>query len=72
VVNIGTRQKGREHGSNVATAVHCRHEILAAIDAQIVHGPYPSDRLYGDGNAGRRIANVISDVALTYGKRLTY
>jgi UDP-hydrolysing UDP-N-acetyl-D-glucosamine 2-epimerase len=72
VVNIGTRQLGRERGRNVLEAGYDRVEILAAIDHHRRNGRYPSDTLYGDGKAGGRIADVLGTVPLTIEKRLTY
>ena len=59
VVDIGTRQTGRERGANVITTTQDRDHILEALSAQVAHGRYPLDDTYGDGNAGRRIADVL-------------
>ena len=59
VVNVGTRQQGRERGPNVVDVGHDADAIYKATCAQIAHGPYPSSKLYGRGNAGERIAEVI-------------
>ena len=63
VVNIGTRQQGRERGPNVIGAPHDTLSIRASIEHQIAHGPYQSSTLYGLGNAGERIAEVIDGCA---------
>jgi UDP-hydrolysing UDP-N-acetyl-D-glucosamine 2-epimerase len=60
VVNIGMRQWGRERGPNVMDVPHDALEIRQAIERQIVHGRYPSSALYGTGNAGERIAEVLT------------
>ena len=61
-VTIGTRQQNRERGPNVVDAGHERGEIAAAIRAQIAQGPYPRAHIFGDGNAGRRIADILAEV----------
>jgi len=56
VVNIGSRQKGRERGTNVCDAPYDRAAIKTAACTQLRHGRYPANSLYGDGRAGPRIA----------------
>jgi UDP-hydrolysing UDP-N-acetyl-D-glucosamine 2-epimerase len=72
VVNIGSRQMGRDRGQNVIDVDYERSAIKAAIHHQIQHGPYPCDALYGDGHAGERIAELLLSVPLHIEKRLTY
>lgn len=60
VIDVGTRQNGRERGANVVAAPHDRDAITAALEAQIAHGRYPMDPTYGDGRAGQRIAEVLA------------
>lgn len=72
VVNIGTRQQGRDRGPNVVDAGCAREEILSAIKVQLEHGPYPSSPLYGDGKAGGRIADLLAKARLRVEKRLTF
>jgi UDP-hydrolysing UDP-N-acetyl-D-glucosamine 2-epimerase len=71
-VNIGTRQLGRDRGPNVLDVGYDRREIVDGIRRQLAHGPYPSDRLYGDGKAGGRIADLLARVPLTVQKRLAF
>ena len=71
-VNIGSRQRGRDRGGNVVDVGCDRAEIVAAVRAQIAHGRYASDHLYGDGRAGGRIASVLAEAPLTVQKRLMY
>lgn len=71
-VNIGTRQHGRDRGSNVMDAGYDRAEIVAAVRRQLAHGRYPSDPLYGDGAAGGRIADLLARVPLRVQKRLVF
>jgi UDP-hydrolysing UDP-N-acetyl-D-glucosamine 2-epimerase len=71
-VNVGSRQSGRERGANVRDVGYDRAEIAAAIRGQVEHGPYAPDPLYGDGGAGRRIADVLAGCPLRIDKRSTY
>jgi UDP-hydrolysing UDP-N-acetyl-D-glucosamine 2-epimerase len=71
-VNIGTRQQGRERGSNVVDVGYGRAQIVDAIRRQIAHGRYPSEHIYGDGAAGPRIADVLATSPLRLQKQITY
>lgn len=66
VVNIGTRQSGREHGKNVVHAGYSRKEIREAAERHIAHGPYEPEYLYGDGRAGVEIAKILASVQLPH------
>jgi UDP-hydrolysing UDP-N-acetyl-D-glucosamine 2-epimerase len=73
VVNVGSRQKGRERGSNVVDVTNDRDEIALAIRKQIEHGVYPVEQVYGDGNAGNAIASILATVILpNIQKRIAY
>ena len=69
-VNIGSRQNGRERAENVVDVSDDSHEIERAISAQVKRGPYPSSNLYGDGNAGLRMAEIVAqsdfDISKTF------
>jgi UDP-hydrolysing UDP-N-acetyl-D-glucosamine 2-epimerase len=71
-VNVGTRQRGRDRGPNVIDADYDRLSIVAGIRRQLARGRYPSDPLYGDGQAGGRIANLLASVPLRVQKRLVF
>ncbi|MBU0596047.1 UDP-N-acetylglucosamine 2-epimerase, partial [Candidatus Bipolaricaulota bacterium] len=71
-VNVGTRQDGRERGTNVRDVGYDTAEIVAAAAAQREHGRYPSDPLYGDGQAGQRIADILATAEIKQQKRITY
>ena len=64
VVNIGDRQKLREHGANVADVPADVAAIEEALRAQVGHGPWPCDNAWGDGKAGERIAALLSKLPL--------
>ena len=72
VVNIGSRQNGRERGTNVIDVNYDQTAIKNAISQQIENGHYTQDRIYGEGDAGKRIADILVDVPLTYHKVLNY
>ena len=72
VVNIGTRQSGRERGENVMDVEYRSQDIHEAILSQIEHGRYESDKLYGDGKAGDRIAQLLTVASRDVQKRLAY
>lgn len=72
VVNIGTRQTGRERGENVIDVKYCRDEIRSAVERHLSNGRYRRDCLYGDGQAGKRISDVLAQAPLEIEKRLTY
>ena len=71
-VDIGERQNGRERGANVVNVPHDRGAIIEAVRRQIASGRYPSEHVYGDGHAGKRIADVLATAPLTIEKRLWY
>jgi len=71
-VNIGSRQEGRDRGPNVIDVGHEKDEIKAAVRKQLSHGPYSGSRLYGSGDAGSRIALILSQVELKVEKRLLH
>jgi UDP-hydrolysing UDP-N-acetyl-D-glucosamine 2-epimerase len=72
VVNIGSRQAGRDRSGNVRDVGYHRAEIAAAVRRSLAEGKFPSDTLYGDGRAGTRIAELLAGAPLTIQKRLTY
>ena len=72
VVNIGDRQGGRERGKNVIDVDYDGRAIKKAISSQINHGSYEKDTLYGDGEAGARIAKILRDTNLRYSKKLMF
>ncbi len=71
-VNVGPRQEGRQRGSNVLDVAYDRAEVAGAIRAQLAAGRYGHEPIYGDGNAGARIADVLSRVEVTVQKRIAY
>ncbi len=71
-VNIGSRQEGRERGSNVLDVWYDATQIEAAMVRQLAHGRYEPSHLFGDGRAGQRMADILAGVSLDISKKLTY
>lgn len=71
-VDIGTRQAYRERGKNCIHVDYDHAAIENAIRRQVENGRYPSNTLYGDGKAGVRIADILSEVTFNIQKRLMY
>lgn len=59
-VTVGSRQRNRERGRNVLEVAHDREAIADAVREQVVHGRYERSLLFGDGTAGRRIAEILA------------
>lgn len=72
VVNAGSRQGGRERGANVIDVGYHQGEIASAMRRQLDQGRYASDRTYGEGDAGTRIADLLAKAPLKVDKRLAY
>jgi UDP-hydrolysing UDP-N-acetyl-D-glucosamine 2-epimerase len=72
VVNIGTRQQRRLTGSNVLHAPHDAALIRKAIERQLDRGQYPMEPIYGEGNAGEKIAAILSYKTVNAQKLITY
>ncbi|MBN2145212.1 MAG: UDP-N-acetylglucosamine 2-epimerase (hydrolyzing) [Candidatus Aureabacteria bacterium] len=69
-VNIGNRQQGRDRAENVIDVGHSSQEIIQAVQKHLKKGGrYESSALYGDGNAGKKIADILSTVKLCIEKR---
>jgi UDP-hydrolysing UDP-N-acetyl-D-glucosamine 2-epimerase len=72
VVNIGSRQAGRERGANVMDVEYDRNDIISTITHQLRNGKYQGVSIYGDGKAGVRIAEILSEAPLSIEKRMVY
>ena len=59
VVNIGTRQSMRMRSSNVIDVECDKDLIMKSIQKQLDHGKYESSNMYGDGNAGAKISDIL-------------
>lgn len=65
VVNVGSRQDGRERSGNIADVDHDDGQIAAAIAAALYRGRQPTVNIYGDGQAGIRITDWLATLPLT-------
>jgi UDP-hydrolysing UDP-N-acetyl-D-glucosamine 2-epimerase len=72
VVNIGSRQNRRLRGSNVLDTNYNINDLKDAIKQQFNHGHYASEHIYGDGNAGQKIANILATVQADIRKVISY
>ena len=72
VVNIGTRQNRRDRGNNVIDCNYDRNDIKKEIQYWMKNGKPESSFVYGGGNAGKKIAENLSNVPLKYHKTITY
>jgi UDP-hydrolysing UDP-N-acetyl-D-glucosamine 2-epimerase len=62
VVNVGDRQANRERGANVVDVGYDYRAIRAEVD-RLMGKSCPPVELYGDGKAGKRIAEVLANGA---------
>lgn len=71
-VNIGARQHLRERASNVVDVDFNRVEIRDVVLAQVRSTRLSSSPLFGDGTAGKQIAELLSNTDLSIEKSLNY
>ena len=72
-VNVGTRQQGRERGGNVIDVDYNKDEIKNAIIKNIEQKKYPREFIYGNGNAGGKIAEILATIDISQvQKKITY
>ncbi len=65
VVNIGNRQNGRERNSNVHDVSTDRSAIAREVAKIIKAGKSPMKNIYGDGQTGHRIVDLLATLPLT-------
>lgn len=72
VVNIGTRQNRRERGANI-TDVAYDHVIIEQAIQDWLSKPRPElSTIYGGGNAGKQIAQLLAYKPLKFHKTISY
>ena len=64
VVNVGNRQRLREHGANVIDVLAHASTIEQALRAQLAHGRWPCENAWGDGQTAPRIAHLLATLPL--------
>lgn len=72
VVNIGTRQNRRERGNNVIDTTYNSKKIKEAISFWLKNGSAEPSLVYGGGDAGKKIADILADVELKFHKTITF
>lgn len=72
VVNIGSRQNMRERGSNVIDIDYNRAAIINAVKQIEFPSKIPSSSIYGNGDAGKKIAALLAEVQLKFHKTITF
>lgn len=72
VVNIGSRQRGRERGRNVIDVPYDRIEIRRTIQQHLSGARPAREHIYGDGKAGKRIADLLATISLPIDKTIAY
>lgn len=65
VLNVGSRQRLRDHGPNVLDVAPDQASLEAGLQTLLVHGRWPCDNAWGDGKAGERIASLVASLPLS-------
>lgn len=72
VVNIGTRQNKRLRGENVLDVSYDEAAIEKAIKTQLSKVSVTKSTIYGNGNSGKKIAEILANVELRFHKTIMY
>ena len=72
VVNIGNRQHRRSRAANVVDVSYDQKEILKATRDAIEKDHYSPSEIYGKGNSGEKIAEILATAELRFRKTITY
>ena len=72
VVNIGSRQHKRDRGTNIIDVNYRREEIIKALQQSIAAGKAKPSNVYGGGNAGRQIGDLLATMPLRFHKTISY
>ncbi|MBJ13310.1 MAG: UDP-N-acetylglucosamine 2-epimerase (hydrolyzing) [Candidatus Marinimicrobia bacterium] len=71
-VNIGSRQSRRERGNNVIDVDYNFKNIINAVEKNWEKMKCKRSNLYGKGNAGKKIVDLLAKIELVTEKQLTY
>ncbi len=71
-VNIGSRQNRRERANNVIDIDYDFDEIVSAVKIQVANPKPKSENIYGEGNSGKIITNLLNEVPLQFHKIINY
>ena len=72
VVNIGSRQSGRERGQNILDVDYDKQSIVDAVKYWKYNERPEQSFVYGRGDAGKRMADVLATVPLRFSKTLQF
>ena len=72
VVNIGSRQNKRDRGHNVIDVDYNKNEITDAVHTILKNGKSETSNVYGGGNSGSCIADLLTTVPLQFHKTIMY
>ena len=72
VVNIGTRQNRRDRGNNIIDVGYKAEEIAGAINYWLSHDRPASSDIYGGGDAGLKIAELLHTISPVIQKTITF
>ncbi|WP_136669286.1 UDP-N-acetylglucosamine 2-epimerase [Flavobacterium sp. H122] len=72
VVNIGSRQNRRDRGVNVIDVDYDEANIKKAIEERILNKNKIASNVYGGGNAGEQIADLLEKLPIQFHKTIMY
>ena len=72
VVNIGSRQNKRDRGTNTIDVNYQRDDIIKAIESWLSGAKATASDVYGGGNAGYQIGNLLATIPLRFHKTISY
>lgn len=72
VVNIGSRQEGRDRGGNVTDVDYSKDAIAGAIKDWLTAERPKHSEVYGGGDAGKKMADILDTIALRYHKKINF
>lgn len=72
VINIGSQQNKRDRGHNVIDVDYNKNEIIDAVNTVLKNGKSETSAVYGGGNAGSSIADLLVKVPLQFHKTIMY
>jgi UDP-hydrolysing UDP-N-acetyl-D-glucosamine 2-epimerase len=72
VVNIGTRQNGRERGKNIIDVENYDMKEITNSISLALKKNRENDIIYGDGNSGSKIADLLSELPFSIKKQICY
>ena len=72
VVNIGSRQNRRDRGHNVKDVGYNKDEIVNSVHSFMENGKPGSSDVYGGGDSGKQIAELLVKLPLRFHKTIAY